>query len=220
MEASVLFLARFLGRVQNAFLFGNGGLEFLIFRTQCLAATDPLLQLLGLRVHDELRPDPIAMQVLKRALVSSGVNNPAQMSEVARQLIHHLLRFPPILQERIEPDLAQLQSRRPALGFADPMLRLNPGRDRLIELRQVAPPFGRPEEKREQAFFRPKLRAQAGHAQSDSLFELVRRPTGAKFLPGLARRALALEQGAVQKNQRMRRELRLPDAQFCAQTFG
>ena len=86
------------------------------------------------------------MQVLKRALMSSSINHPAQMSEVACQLIHHLLRFPSILQKRVEPDLAQLQGRRLALGFADAMLRLNPGRDRLIELRQVALPVGGPEE--------------------------------------------------------------------------
>ena len=105
------------------------------------------------------------MQVPKRA--------PAQISHIARQLIHHLLRFPSILQESVEPDLAQSQGRRLALGFADAMLRLNPGYDRLVELRQVAPPFGRPEEKREQVFSRSKLRAQADHAQTDSLVELV-----------------------------------------------
>ena len=69
-----------------------------------------MLELLGLRVHDELRFGAVLMQVGKGPhgglqFLAAVFSDLALMRKLASQMIHHLLRFPAILQERVEPGL-------------------------------------------------------------------------------------------------------------------
>ncbi len=179
-------------------------------------------------VHHELRLHAIAMQLGESSSALRqlfGLIIEAQrlllqakllLSQAARLMVHHFLRLPPIRQDGIEPDLAQLQRRVSALGLLGAILRVHPRDDGLMDRVNFRACLGVGREPTRKLF----AASEHGHAQPDAIVPRAVRMRSDRLLPDLAQRDPPLEIKAVEKDNRMRSEFRSPSLELGARDRG
>jgi hypothetical protein len=126
LEAPPVLPARFFRSAQNGFLIFDLRLELLDTAFEPVAFRDPVLELLMLAVHDQLRFCPVATERLEllhslgqrvddqlrfRSVLEERFNLALQVRDRSGLVIHDLLDLGTIRQKRVKPDLADFQGR-------------------------------------------------------------------------------------------------------------
>src|SRR4051812_33614105 len=173
MKTLAAFATGALRRIDDPLLLLDLRFELLLLCDETLRALSPIAQLLGLRVHYELRLGAASLPIVTFA-------------DLLRLMIHHALRFHAIGEERIEPNALRSQCVVVARELVGARLPIDACDGEAVEHREILDLEERS--------------CRIRHAETDAVGKLGDGSALAPLRPGIARRIRSLKQRPVNEH--------------------